>query len=54
MKIAPNANPRDEFLDVIIIEDRSVLKKAGLLFAMIFGKHIGKNGVTAFKTELKQ
>lgn len=51
MKIAPNANPRDKFLDVIIIEDRSVLKKAGLLFAMIFGKHIGKNGVTAFKTK---
>lgn len=27
MKIAPNANPRDELLDVIIIEDLPVLKK---------------------------
>ncbi|WP_307892264.1 YegS/Rv2252/BmrU family lipid kinase [Bacillus swezeyi] len=51
MKIAPNANPREEHLDVTIIEDLPALKKAGLLFAMIFGRHIGKRGVTAFKTK---
>lgn len=51
MKIAPDANPREELLDVTIIEDRPVLKKAALLFAMSFGKHIGKDGVTSFKTK---
>ncbi|QHZ48094.1 MULTISPECIES: YegS/Rv2252/BmrU family lipid kinase [unclassified Bacillus (in: firmicutes)] len=51
MKIAPNANPREEQLDVMIIEDLPALKKAGLLFAMMFGKHIGKKGVTSFKTK---
>ncbi|MDA1477667.1 YegS/Rv2252/BmrU family lipid kinase [Bacillus changyiensis] len=51
MKIAPNANPRETILDVMIIEDLPTLKKAGLLLAMAFGKHIGKRGVNAFKTK---
>ncbi|ASB87876.1 YegS/Rv2252/BmrU family lipid kinase [Bacillus sonorensis] len=51
MKIAPHANPREELLDVTIIEDRPMLKKAALLFAMSFGKHLGADGVTSFKTK---